>query len=318
VIELARAYRKTLPKRSVQNKTTSAFVESPATHPLAGIVGVTTIRERARKLFQHSPDSPARFIDALCRLTDNLFGGRFWNYQPIDLRYHDFLHTLQASQVYLDLAAAAQNNLPPDKCPTPRELQLGFAAILLHDTGYLKARGDDEGTGAKYTHSHVLRSCALAASVLPDLECQPSEIDNVLGAIRSTGLQGNPTDSEFSSETARLIACMVATADYIGQMAAPEYPGKLANLFAEFEEADDYVGTPKESRIFKSPAALIAATPGFWTGYVLPRLDNDFAGVYRLLATPNPDGPNRYLTAIECNIGIIPARAATSKPITLA
>lgn len=285
-------------------------------HPLAGILGIQTIRERARLLFT-SPKSAAGFTDAICRVIDHLFNGRYWSYQPIDLRYHDFLHTLQATQVYLDLAAAAQKNLPAGQAPTLRQLELGFAAILLHDTGYLKARGDDEGTGAKYTHCHVLRSCALAASVLPSLNCLPAEIEDVLGAIRSTGLQGNPAETEFTDEPARLVGCMVATADYIGQMAAPEYPGKLASLYAEFEEADDYVGTPKDRRLFKSPAALISATPGFWTGYVLPRLDNDFAGAYRLLATPHPNGPNRYRTAIEDNIGIIVARSSSADTTTL-
>ena len=273
---------------------------------------IETIRQHARLVFHDSPSAPANFTDEICRLIELLFTGQFWNYQPADLRYHDFLHTLQATQVYLDLADAFQKNLPAEKCPTARELQLGLAAILLHDTGYLKACGDDSGSGAKYTHCHVLRSCALSASILPALGCLSAEIDDILGAIRSTGLKGNPTTGKFSSERTRLLACMVATSDYIGQMAAPGYPDKLASLYTEFEEADDYIGTPKERRIFKTPAALLAATPSFWNGFVLPRLDSDFAGAYRLLATPYPSGPNRYLAAIEHNIGIITARSATN------
>ena len=50
---------------------------------------------------------------------------------------------------------------------TQRLFQLGVIAILMHDTGYLKKRGDTEGTGAKYTFVHVIRSCAFAASYLP-------------------------------------------------------------------------------------------------------------------------------------------------------
>ncbi len=304
----------------MQNKTTSAFVDSPTTHPLAGILGIETIRERARLVFASCGEQGETrdFINRICRLTARLFTGRFWSYQPIDLRYHDLLHTLQATQVYLDLAASAQRNLPAGQIPSLRQLQLGFAAILLHDTGYLKARGDEEGTGAKYTHCHVLRSCALAASVLPALACSPVEIDDILGAIRSTGLKGNPAEADFTDERARLIACMVATADYIGQMAAPEYPEKLACLFAEFDEAEDYSGTPKERRAFQSPGALIAATPAFWNGYVLPRLETDFAGVYRLLAAPHTAGMNPYLAAIERNIATIAARPAAAAPVILA
>lgn len=294
----------------MQNKTTSAFVNSPTLPPLAGIADIKIIHEHARSLFSQSAAGHEGFIDAICRITERLFSGQFWSYQPIDLRYHDFLHTLQASQVYLDLVDAGRKYLPPEKCPTTREQALGFAAILLHDTGYLKARGDDQGSGAKYTHCHVLRSCALAASILPALGCLREETDDILGAIRSTGLQGNPVSGKFSNDRMRLIACMVATSDYIGQMAASEYPDKLASLYAEFEEADDYINTPRERRMFQSPDALIAATAGFWSGFVLPRLDNEFSGVYRLLATPHPSGPNRYLNAIEQNIEII-ARKAT-------
>lgn len=300
----------------MQNKTTSAFVDSTTISPLADVTDIKIINERAQSLFLPSTEGRDEFIDAICRVTERLFAGQFWSYQPIDLRYHDFLHTLQASQVYLDLVAAGRKHLPAEKCPTTREQQLGFAAILLHDTGYLKARGDNEGSGAKYTHCHVLRSCALAASILPALGCMPVEAEDILGAIRSTGLQGNPASGKFSNERMRLIACMVATADYIGQMASPEYPGKLASLHAEFEEADDYIKTPREKRMFQSPAALIAATPGFWSGFVLLRLDNDFAGVYRMLATPHPAGPNRYLGAIEQNIEKIAGKpvAANAAP----
>ena len=40
----------------------------------------------------------------------------------------------------------------------------GLLAILLHDTGYLKKRDDPQGTGAKYTASHVNRSMDFAVS----------------------------------------------------------------------------------------------------------------------------------------------------------
>ncbi len=291
----------------MQNKTTPAFLDSQKSHPLAGTRDIRDVQKNAAQVF----DSNRKTVPlhaAICELVENMFEGRFWNLQPIDLRYHDFLHTLQAAQVYLDLAAAAPRNLPADEVPTPRQLELGFAAIMLHDTGYLKARGDDEGTGAKYTHCHVLRGCALAASILPGLGCHRSELDDVLGAIRSTSLQGTPADTVFSDARARLVACMVATADYIGQMAAPEYPQKLPALFAEFEEADNYVRTPVEKRPFRSTAALLSATPAFWKNFVLLRLKHDFGHVFRLLDNDRPSCPNLYFAAIESNLAAIAAQ----------
>jgi hypothetical protein len=41
-------------------------------------------------------------------------------------------------------------------------------------------------------------------------------------------------------------------------------------------------------------------TPGFWTGYVLPVLNDKVGGVYRYLS---PKGqPNPYMVAAEANV----------------
>jgi hypothetical protein len=101
---------------------------------------------------------------------------------------------------------------------------------------------------------------------------------------------------------------MVATADYIGQMSSPTYPDKLPALFDEFAEADTYCLIPLEKRPFKSVEHLLDATPAFWTKFVLPKLANDFGGVYQYLSTPYPFGPNPYLAAIEKNLALIAGR----------
>ena len=296
----------------MQHKTSSRAVgASPASRGslLAGIAGIKSIRERARTALPRTAGQSS-FVSDITSLVDRLYAGRFWHYQPVDLRYHDYQHTLQASWVYLELIEACRAHTDEAHAPSLRQAELGLAAILLHDTGYLKARGDDHGTGAKYTHCHVLRSCALAASVLPGLGCNVTEIEDTLGAIRCTGLSGNPSATTFRSEAARLVACMVATADYIGQMSAPEYPVKLPFLFAEFAEADDYSGISPGSRLFSSSTQLLAATGTFWTGFVRPKLETHFGGVHRYLCHPFPDGPNPYFQAIERNLSLIARRAA--------
>lgn len=269
---------------------------------------MNAVRDRARTILAR-PSGQGTFVTDVCALVDQLFAGRLWHYQPIDLRYHDFQHTLQAAWAFLDLVEAGRTHLGPDLAPTVRDAELGFAAILLHDTGYLKARGDDQGTGAKYTYCHVLRSCALSASLLPAVGCTAGEIEDVLGAIRCTGLSGIPANTTFRTAAARHIACIVATADYLGQMAAPEYPAKVPFLYTEFTEADEYSCIPAAKRNFTSLNQLLAATPAFWQKFVLPKLTNDFAGVYRYLSLPYPDGPNPYVQAIERNIAAITARS---------
>jgi hypothetical protein len=233
-----------------------------------------------------------------------LFAGRHPDYQAIDLRYHDFEHTLQATVCLALLLEGAQQSGEIEKL-TARQFELAIAAALLHDSGYLKVRSDEGGTGAKYTLTHVLRSCAFAASYLPTLGVNEREIAAVLGAINCTGTNNEIGRLKFDDPTDRFIGCSLATADLLGQMSAPDYPGKLGILFGEFRESDEFVAVPQDRRRFKSPQDLVLKTPHFWTQVIKPRLDNDLGAVYRFLARPYPDGPNEYLAGVERNIAIV-------------
>ncbi|MDF3057481.1 MAG: hypothetical protein K0R17_1696 [Rariglobus sp.] len=246
-----------------------------------------------------SPDASPALIDGVSVLVEELFAGRHPGYQKADLKYHNLDHTVLATQCFVDLA---KGRVQHDEQPvfSPRQFSLGYAAILLHDSGYLKTRDDVSGTGAKYTSSHVQRSCALAALALPDLGCSADEIEGVQNAIRCTGLNSQIDRINFRSEIERLTGCMVVTADYLGQMADPDYPVKLPRLFEEFEEANNFSRVPFESRPFRSAKDLMAKTTAFWHGFALPKLDRDYQGVYRLLT--QPDGSNPYLEAVEANL----------------
>ncbi|HEY9250276.1 MAG TPA: hypothetical protein VIO38_14140 [Rariglobus sp.] len=257
--------------------------------------------EVARSLF---PGSPEGFIRELFAGVSKLFAGGYLDYQANDLRYHDFRHTLQVTVAYIDMFAGRQESGEPPF--THRQFELGLATSLLHDSGYLKLRSDRQGTGAKYTFCHVLRSCALAASYLPGLGLKIDEIDTVLGAIRCTGPSTTGMRLRFNRREDQIIASMVATADYLGQMAAPDYPDELEFLFTEFAESDSFLGIPASQRVFKSARQLIAGTTVFWEKVVKPKLDNDFSGVYHFLDLP--DGTNPYLDAIENNLGEIARR----------
>ena len=108
------------------------------------------------------PDADKDFVPKIFRWASDCFTGNYADYQAIDARYHDFEHTLQvtlcmARMLHRRQFAKVQPVLPR------RMVELGLAAILLHDTGYLKRRDDTEGTGAKYTIIHVARSAEFAA-----------------------------------------------------------------------------------------------------------------------------------------------------------
>jgi hypothetical protein len=259
-----------------------------------------------RKMF---PRASTGIIDRLFFDVRRMFTGHYLDYQAADLHYHDFEHTLQATLCFVQLLLGRHGTRATPRL-TPRQTELGLAAVLLHDTGYLKLRSDRAGTGAKYTHVHVLKSCAFAAVYLPTVGATPQELDGVLGAIRCTGPNSNLKRLHFNTQVEQLIGCALATADYLAQMAAPDYPDKLEILFNEFCEADAFANVPPGQREFESAEALIAQTPAFWRKSVLPKLRAEYLGMYRFLAQPYPRGPNPYLIAIEHNIDTIKARIA--------
>lgn len=261
------------------------------------------------------PGASPSWLESVFRDIERLFAGQHPDYCGIDLRYHDLEHTLQATVCLVQLLEGRhQARVEPQL--SPRQFALAVSAVLLHDAGYLKLRSDTAGTGAKYTFCHVLRSCSFAASYLPTLGANDHEVESVLGAIKCTGPTKEISRLFFREQFERVIGCALGTADYLGQMAARDYPDELEILFHEFEESDDFINLPLSRRPFKTAAELIERTPAFWQKYVLPKLEGDFQAVYRFLARPYPHGPNLYMEAVEKNMLTIErlARAPRGKP----
>jgi hypothetical protein len=232
---------------------------------------------------------------------ESMFEGRYLDYQANDMPYHNLQHTLQVL-VCFNAIIEGRHNAGIEPQMTSRQYELGAIAVLFHDMGYLKLRADRIGTGAKYTFTHVLRSCSFASSYLPELGVSLAELDSVLAMIRCTAFTQGSRHFHFQDAIEGITGCAVATADYLAQMAAPDKPDSLKNLFAEIEESDNYAQVPARQRRYRSCDDLVADTPTFWQSFVLPRLESELLGVYRFLATPYPDGPNPYIEAIEANV----------------
>jgi hypothetical protein len=244
------------------------------------------------------------WLNTIFRDVEILYMGRRSEYGPSDVRYHDLEHTLQAV-VCLALLLEGRHLAKVDPVLDARHFELAISAALLHDTGYIKLKTDTDGTGAKYTFCHVVRSCAFAASYLPSLGADDYEVEAVLGAINCTGPTTELGRLRFRQPIERVIGSALATADFLGQMAASDYPDELEILFDEFRESDEFIHLPVERRMFKSAQELMDRTPAFWEKFVRPKLDSDFEGVYRFLARPVPDGPNLYLEMVDRNIALI-------------
>ena len=181
--------------------------------------------------------------------------------------------------------------------------QLGVLAILLHDTGYLKIRGDNEGTGAKYTLVHVNRSCEFAAKLLAEKGYLQPQIRTVQNMIRCTGVNVDLQRIPFGSEEERVLGYSLGTADLLGQMAADDYIDKLGILFTEFEESARYNnGKFSGAGAFSSVDELRTKTPLFWEKYVLPKINGDFKGLYHYLGRPVAQAENFYVQRIRQNL----------------
>ncbi|MDZ7842380.1 MAG: hypothetical protein U5R46_16395 [Gammaproteobacteria bacterium] len=231
-----------------------------------------------------------------------IFGGRYGDYLPVDVPYHDREHTMQGLLCLVRLLHGRQKADARPVVPR-RTFELGVMAILLHDSGYLKHADDTEGTGAKYTLVHVDRGRAFAEAFLQDQGFTRAEIEAVQNMIRGTSMSATPADTPFANDVERTVGAALATADLIGQMSADDYVERLPQLYGEFVESIRYFGEEKAGRLsYESAAAMIANTPHFWQSYVKPKLENGCQGMYRYLNDPYPDGDNEYLNRIEANV----------------
>ncbi len=259
------------------------------------------------------PAGDAGFIPRAFGWATDCFAGRYKNYQPIDALYHDFEHTLQVT-LCLARLLHGMHRFGASIKPSAKEFELVLLAILLHDTGYLKDRGDTSGTGAKYTLVHVARSVEFSRRLLSDKGYLSHQVASIGNMIRCTGVNADLSAIPFSAEWERNMGYALATADLLGQMAADDYVEKLPILFEEFAEAARYqTEDPKATGMFSSPADLIQKTPMFWEKYVLGKINRDFNGIYRFLGESYSDDDNWYIRRIQANIA--PLKERFSSPV---
>jgi hypothetical protein len=251
------------------------------------------------------PQGDREFIPMIFQWAASWFGGNYRDYQPIDAHYHDLEHTLQGILCMARLLCGRQRQRQ-EPLVTQRMFELGMLAILMHDTGYLKKRGDADGTGAKYTLTHVDRSIEFAGEVMVSRDFPIEEILAVQNMIRCTGVNVKLEAIRFQDDLERIVGFSLGTADLLGQMAAVDYVDKLPILYSEFAEAASYnAGKMKAGGFFSSAADLMQKTPLFWEKYVQSKINREFLGLYRFLSDPYPDGPNFYVDQIEANVARI-------------
>jgi len=247
------------------------------------------------------------FVGRVFSWVEECFSGRDPAFQAIDARYHDLEHTLQGTLCMARLLRCRHETGAQPEI-SQRLFELGLVGILLHDTGYLKRRDDTIGTGAKYTATHVFRSLEFAHQILAAKGFSPDDIRSVQNMIRCTGIDAFLESIAFESEAERIVGFALGTADLLGQMAADDYVEKLPVLYDEFQEAARHDrGHTDFITKFGGAHDLMVRTPAFWRDYVQPKLDKDFAGLYRYFNRPFPAGQNWYAERVEANMQKIKA-----------
>lgn len=251
-------------------------------------------------------DEDVGLVEHVFRDSINLFDGRTDGFQKCDTRYHTIVHTLQTIPPFIEIIDG-WNKSKSTPFVSKEYYVLGIIAVILHDTGYIKDNGDTEGTGAKYTFTHVQRSIDFAGMYLPRIGLDNKSVASVQNAIRCTGVIFD-NKVHFHSEEERIIGYALGTADLLGQMSASDYVDKLPELYLEFEEAYGFEGLEnlygKGSTLFKDSGHLIENTPVFFEKIVMERFKT-MGSIYTYLVYHYNSNDIPYIKEIEKNIGKI-------------
>jgi len=252
------------------------------------------------------PGRSVDFLTAVLGRVGDLFAGRYPGYQACDTKFHDVAHTCQAAVATLRIL---DGQLKSGRLPvlTARDFELAHAAILLHDAGYIKQAGDVEGTGAKYTLTHVERSADFAGTFLSPFGVTAEEIRLIRLAIQCTGVQVDTSRLAFHDERERFLGCALGTGDILGQMAAANYPEQLPYLYREFAEAG--------ITAYRDATDLMQRTRGFYAGEVGKLLNEEWGRVHQVLPYHFGNGRNLYFEAIERNLDRIDQMVGQSTPV---
>ncbi|MEN6617000.1 MAG: hypothetical protein ABFD12_10630, partial [Syntrophorhabdus sp.] len=239
----------------------------------------------------------------------DLFNGQRPGYHPCDTKYHNLVHTLQTVPPFVEIIGGWNKSGSKPRIPF-HTFELGIIGVLLHDTGYIRQEGDDSGTGAKYTLTHVQRSIEFADKYLDELAFSLPDKKCILTIIHCTGVTLD-IDIPFDSDEERIIGYALGTADLLGQMSAFDYLDMLPILYNEF--AESYIFSSSDNMPGKSPPPfasaddLIRSTPSFYENVALGRFK--IMGSMEHYISYCYDGHhNPYMTAIEANIEAIRKR----------
>jgi hypothetical protein len=265
---------------------------------LIDLANAKAVFSGVKKIFSyHYQKKIFREIEKCYKQVKALFEGKYSNYNSCNTKYHNLLHTLD---IFLATARLLDGyNLKEIKLPERLAVNL-LKASLLHDTGYIQEKWDNEGTGAKHTQNHIGRSIAFIVKNRGDFAVNKDDVGTITKIIRCTEVKDNFKKIPFSSEEERTAGMILGSADILGQMSDREYLERLLFLYNEMKEAG-VPGYTTEFDIIKSTLKLYKT--------IKRRLNNSFNKVYFYAESHFSKrfdiNKNLYIDAIEKNIEYI-------------
>ena len=233
------------------------------------------------------------------------FRGAYPGLLRCDTLYHDLRHALETGLTMARLLDGHAQSLPPDSAEKidGEHAVLGLLLAFFHDIGLLRRVGEDHLWGAVLTPIHEERGVEFMRPYLAPTALAP--LADKAELIMATKLVFRIPATWPAPD--RLLASLVATADLMSQLADRCYLEKCRDfLFLEFS-AIGLAGA--ENTPYPDRETLLAKTPGFHSGLIRQRLDEEFSGVHKLLGT-HFKGANPYEAAIQRNLSYLAAALA--------
>lgn len=230
------------------------------------------------------------------------YRGRYPGILRCDTLYHDLRHALETGLTMARLVDAHAKSLPSGSVDNidGRHALLGVLLALFHDFGLLRRDTEAQSWGAVFTPIHEERGVEFMRRHLSGTSL--ASLAEKAELIMPTKLIFNMPDTWSPPD--RKLASMVASADLLSQLADCCYLEKCWNfLFLEFT-AFGLAGTPDSA--YPDRETLMIKTYGFYSNLVLPRLEQEFSGVYRLMDAYY-SGSDPYRHSIQRNLAYLDA-----------
>jgi hypothetical protein len=140
-------------------------------------------------------------------LTHDLYFGRFPGYVACRTGYHDYRHTMD---VFVASMRLLDGGILDGRGISPALAEDVLIASLLHDSGYIQEIGDEEGTGARYTKTHVARSVDFVKSHSFAFGINRPRAERIGRLITGTELSMIWKDIPFDGDDERTAAAVLA------------------------------------------------------------------------------------------------------------